>query len=59
MEKVIGFIGAGNMGQAMGGGLITSGIMKPENIVFSDISNEKLKNALKNWGESHDKKNFI
>lgn len=45
MEKVIGFIGAGNMGQAMAGGIISSGMVKAENIIFSDTSNENLKKA--------------
>lgn len=59
MEKVIGFIGAGNMGQAMGGGLITSGIIKPENIVFSDISNEKLKKAYEKYGVKTSNSNVL
>ena len=35
MSKVIGFIGCGNMGSAMVGGLITSGFQKAENIIVS------------------------
>lgn len=49
MEKIIGFIGAGNMGQAMAGGIVASGIVKPENIIFSDISQENLKKAYKKY----------
>ena len=50
MDKIIGFIGAGNMGQAMAGGIVSSGIVKAENIIFSDISEENLKKAYKKYG---------
>ena len=33
----IGFIGTGNMGSAMMGGIIKSGIVEPENVMASDI----------------------
>ena len=35
MSKVIGFIGCGNMGSAMLGGLISSGFQKAEDIIVS------------------------
>lgn len=42
MEKLrIGFIGAGNMAYAIAGGCITSGRIKPEDIGFYDISEER------------------
>ena len=36
-NKKIGFIGSGNMGEAMISGLIDSGASRPENIICSDI----------------------
>lgn len=38
MNKKIGFIGCGNMGQAMIGGIVKSGIALPENIMVSDMN---------------------
>lgn len=38
----IGFIGAGNMAQAIINGIIASGIYKPDSIIASDISPERL-----------------
>lgn len=40
MYDSIGFIGAGNMAGAMIGGIVTSGIIKPENIFISDINSD-------------------
>lgn len=40
MNKKIGFIGSGNMGGAMIGGIIKSGLMPKENIYVSDISEQ-------------------
>ncbi|MBR5127932.1 MAG: pyrroline-5-carboxylate reductase [Roseburia sp.] len=37
-EKTIGFIGAGNMGGAMIGGICNSGLILPEQIIASDYS---------------------
>ncbi len=42
-EKTIGFIGAGNMAEAMIGAIVSSGIMTSSNIMTCDISTEKLK----------------
>ncbi|CAH2213740.1 pyrroline-5-carboxylate reductase [Tepidibacter aestuarii] len=36
MDKVIGFIGCGNMGRAMIGGVVKSGLLKPESIIVAD-----------------------
>ncbi|WP_139902050.1 pyrroline-5-carboxylate reductase [Clostridium thermarum] len=47
MNKKIGFIGCGNMGQAMIGGIIKSGITSPENIITSDM-NESFLHSMKN-----------
>ncbi|KXZ40319.1 pyrroline-5-carboxylate reductase [Alkalithermobacter thermoalcaliphilus JW-YL-7 = DSM 7308] len=43
MNKKIGFIGCGNMAQAIIGGLITSDLISFDNIIASDIDSEKLK----------------
>lgn len=42
MDKVLGFIGSGNMGQAMIGGITGAGLVKSGNVVVFDISREKL-----------------
>ena len=38
----IGFIGGGNMAEALIKGIITGGVFKPENIIVADISSERL-----------------
>lgn len=43
MSKVLGFIGNGNMGKAMIGGIIGADLFKPEEILVSDIFEEGLK----------------
>lgn len=45
--KKIGFIGSGNMGEALISGLVLSRAAKPENIICSDIS-EDILDAIKN-----------
>lgn len=42
MNKKIGFIGCGNMASAMIGGIINSKLILSENIIGSDVSNERL-----------------
>ena len=42
-EKKIGFIGSGNMGEALISGLVLSKAAKPENIICSDIAEGLLK----------------
>lgn len=59
MDKIIGFIGAGNMGQAMAGGIVSSGIVKAENIIFSDILEENLKKAYKKYGVKTSNSNVL
>ncbi len=43
MKKIIGFIGSGNMGEAMIGGIIKSKLVPSTNIIVSDLNQEKLK----------------
>ncbi len=42
-DKKIGFIGGGNMGEALISGLVLSKAAKPENIICSDIAEDLLK----------------
>ncbi|MDW8800455.1 pyrroline-5-carboxylate reductase [Clostridium sp. A1-XYC3] len=42
MNKIIGFIGCGNMGQAMIGGIIKAKIVSPANIVVADLNEKSL-----------------
>jgi pyrroline-5-carboxylate reductase len=42
-EKKIGFIGGGNMGEALISGLVLSKAAKPENIICSDIDEDLIK----------------
>lgn len=46
MEKVIGFIGSGNMAGAMIGGIVTSGLVKSDKVIASNPHEGKL-NVLK------------
>ncbi len=49
-EKKIGFIGSGNMGEALVSGLVLSKATKPENIICSDIDPELLAAVKKKYG---------
>lgn len=50
MNKIIGFIGTGNMGQAMIGGIISSNIVGKEDIIISDTNPTKLKETYGKFG---------
>lgn len=50
MNKVIGFIGCGNMGEAMIGGIIKTSLVTPENIIVGDLHEEKLKKTAERYG---------
>ncbi|MGE6540797.1 pyrroline-5-carboxylate reductase [Bacillus luti] len=45
MNKQIGFIGCGNMGIAMIGGMISKNLVSPDQIICSDLNVSNLKNA--------------
>lgn len=49
MNKTIGFIGCGNMGRAMIGGLVGSGLVQPENIIVSDAAPGSLEMVAKEY----------
>ena len=50
MDKKIGFIGCGNMGKAMLGGILKSGLTNPKNIFVSVSSHESSLNLNKEFG---------
>jgi pyrroline-5-carboxylate reductase len=50
MEKSIGFIGCGNMAQAMIGGIIKSGLKKPLSVMASNTSSGKLQAVKERYG---------
>ncbi|MCJ7772724.1 MAG: NAD(P)-binding domain-containing protein, partial [Desulfobacterales bacterium] len=61
MKKItskIGFIGAGNMGEALVGALIKSTITKPGCIYASDTNEKRLKSLSKIYGINSFKDNF-
>ena len=49
MSKIIGFIGAGNMGQAVLGGIVKAGLVASENIIMSDLYEPSLEKAKGNY----------
>ncbi len=49
-DKKIGFIGSGNMGEALVSGLVLSKAAKPENIICSDISPDTLEEVKVKYG---------
>ena len=58
INKKIGFIGAGNMGEAFVGALIRIGIFSPSMIYTSDINEKRLNILNKTYGISVMKDNF-
>ena len=50
MNKTIGFIGSGNMGGAMIGGIIKAGLTARENIYVSDINEDSLARVRESYG---------
>lgn len=50
MDRVIGFIGCGNMAKAMIGGILKSGLVNPKNIIASARTKETLENSKKQYG---------
>jgi len=50
MSKKVGFIGCGNMGSSMVGGLIKSGFLKADNIIISTKTEESAKKLEEQFG---------
>lgn len=42
MNKLIGFIGCGNMGKAMIGGILNANLVTPDSIIVSDLNKKRL-----------------
>jgi pyrroline-5-carboxylate reductase len=49
-EKTIGFIGAGNMGEALINGVLSAGLYRPESIFCSDPDSAKRQDATTRYG---------
>jgi pyrroline-5-carboxylate reductase len=49
-EKKIGFVGSGNMGEALVSGLVLSGAARPENILCSDVRDDQLEVIREKYG---------
>ncbi|WP_000360698.1 pyrroline-5-carboxylate reductase [Bacillus wiedmannii] len=50
MDKQIGFIGCGNMGMAIIGGMLNKKIVSANNIICSDLNTKNLKHANEKYG---------
>ena len=50
MNKIIGFVGCGNMAKSMIGGLIRSNLIAPERIIASAKTKETLEKVQKDYG---------
>jgi pyrroline-5-carboxylate reductase len=50
LDKTIGFIGSGNMGEAMINGLVASSLCKPDQIWASDLREARLSQLEKSYG---------
>ena len=48
--KTIGFIGSGNMGKAMIGGIVKSGLLTPNQITVSDLNKATLESVYNEFG---------
>ncbi|MFO7885462.1 MAG: pyrroline-5-carboxylate reductase [Desulfobacteraceae bacterium] len=57
-QQKIGFIGSGNMGEALISGIVLSKAAKPENIICSDISQEQLNNIKEKYNIETTTKNL-
>ena len=49
-SKNITFIGSGNMGEALLGGLLKAKLTKPKNIVATDVLEDRLSHIAEKWG---------
>jgi len=50
IEKKLGFLGSGNMGEALVSGLVLSGSAQPQNIICTDIREERLEELRGRYG---------
>jgi pyrroline-5-carboxylate reductase len=59
LDKMIAFLGGGNMGEVLIKGLIAAGTTRPDHILASDISMERLEDLKKRYGITIKKTNFM
>lgn len=50
MDRILGFIGSGNMGQAMLGGILESKLLQGNQIIVSDLDEQKLQAVAETYG---------
>lgn len=50
MNKIIGFIGCGNMGGAMIGGIIKANLVPKENVIVGDLNEKRLQECHEKYG---------
>ncbi|AYD39937.1 pyrroline-5-carboxylate reductase [Clostridium fermenticellae] len=50
MNKIIGFIGCGNMGKAMIGGIINAKLVTPQSIIVGDLNEKSLAKVAEEYG---------
>ncbi len=50
MNKIIGFIGCGNMGNAMIGGILNANLVAPSSIIVSDLNEKNLAQTAETYG---------
>ena len=53
MDRKIGFIGCGNMASAMIGGILKKGLVQPEDLTASDVSDAARQKAEENFGAEY------
>jgi len=58
IDKKIAFLGGGNMAEALIKGLIAAGTAKPQQIIVSDLSTDRLEHLKKSYGVSIEKVNM-
>ncbi|WP_136808481.1 pyrroline-5-carboxylate reductase [Desulfosediminicola flagellatus] len=58
-DKIIGFIGGGNMAEALISGLVASGAALPQNIICSDVREEPLADLRQKYGVETSTDNIV
>lgn len=58
-DKIIGFIGGGNMAEALISGLVSSGAALPQNIICSDVREEPLADLRQKYGVETSTDNIV
>jgi pyrroline-5-carboxylate reductase len=57
-DKTVGFIGAGNMAEALISGLLGSGLSRPEKVVCADVRADRLRDLEVRFGIHGDQDNL-